>query len=142
MQKHQQVEPTYLISLEQAGLDILYAFMLADSHVDDREFNIIQKYLADEKVHRSALFNHEHSMHSEVNLTKEFAYLKSLDAETIKRRFKKAVASFRDWVKDDAEGPAFMQKTLDFAVSLVSADGKITPEEQELIDFIKKEWKL
>lgn len=142
MHKHFQVDPSHFVSLEQAGFDILYAFMLSDGQADEAEYDVIKKYLEEETLHYNALSIQEHSYYSESNLMKETAYLQTLNKDRLIRRFKKAVSSIQEWVHGDEEGIQYQKGLLQFALSLVQAGEKVTSEEQDLIDIIRKDWNL
>jgi uncharacterized tellurite resistance protein B-like protein len=136
------LEIPYLVSLEQAGFDVLYALMLSDGHGDESEFEIIKNYLHTDFVHKSCLFDEKHSFYGECNFTKEYQYLQSLDKNGLFRRFKKAVNSIAEWLKNAPNESKYKKELFDFCLKVIHADQKITPEEAELLEILKKEWHL
>ena len=51
------VEMTYLVTIEQASFDILYALMMADGQELDEEMEVVKSFLKQEHIHKSALFD-------------------------------------------------------------------------------------
>ena len=141
MKKH-SLDQNYLLTIEQAGFDILYAFMLADGRPEESEFEIIKDYLKTDFIHRSSLFNEKSTFFGECNFNREYAYLQSLDEQSLIRRFKKALSSFSEWINDESEGKNLKKELLDFSLKLIRADGKITDEEALYLNILEEEWKI
>ncbi|OHD57070.1 MAG: hypothetical protein A2Y33_09085 [Spirochaetes bacterium GWF1_51_8] len=135
-------EATYLVTLEQAGFDILYALMACDGHIDDNEIDVIKEFLHTERVKHSALFNYEKPYYGECNYLKERDYLKVLEQSALKRRFTKAVQMIAHWIQTDPNAMNFEKELTRFAVKMIMADGLLADAERELIDIIAKEWNL
>ena len=135
-------EQTYLLTIEQAGFDILYAFMLADGRAEESEFEIIKDYLSTDFIHKSSLFNEKSSFYGECNFNREYAYLQSLDEQSLKRRFKKALSSISEWIKEKSECEKIKKELFDFSLNLIQADGKITDEENKYLSILEEEWKI
>lgn len=135
-------EHTYLLTPEQAALDILYALMMADGNADESEFEVIKDFLKTEFARAGSLFNEKHSLFSGTNFAMEYAYLKGLDGKTLRSRFQKAVKSFGEWTSDHPEAGKLKNDIMDFALKLIAADGKLTPEEKELISVIGANWDI
>jgi hypothetical protein len=135
-------EATYLVTLEQAGFDILYALMAGDGHIDDREIDVIKEFLHSERVKHSALFNYEKPYYGECNYLKERDYLKELEPRWLRRRFEKAVKVMGGWLESGPDAEGFEKDLVEFSVKLIKADGIIAPEEKEMIEFLAREWRL
>ena len=135
-------EMTYLVTIEQAAFDILYALMLADGIIEDSEIEVIKDFLRQESIQNSHLFNHEKPYFGDCNHSKELEYLKSLDKEGLNRRFKKAVKSVKTWLAEGQASGSFQKNLFEFGEKMIAADGKIVPEEKELIEYIASEWEM
>lgn len=133
-------EPTYLVTPEQAGLDILYALMMADGRGTDGEYEHIRNYLRTEFAGQGALFNDRHSLYSESNFTREYAYLKTLKTDELQSRFRRAVRYFHDWMKDHPEGEKIRKNLLTFALDIICDDGSYTDGERACFEIMEKEW--
>jgi len=136
------VEMTYLVTIEQASFDILYALMMADGQELDEEMEVVKSFLKQEHIHKSALFDTKMPFYGECNHIKEFYYLRSLDKQSLERRFKKAVTSISEWIKEGDQANILKEDLITFALKLIAADGKISEEEKRYIDFIAAEWKI
>lgn len=133
---------TYLMTPEQAALDILYALMLADGHADDNEFEVIKDFLKTEFARSGSLFNEKHSLYSGTNFASEYAYLKTLDGKALRSRFMKAVAGFNEWIAGNPGADSIRKDLVDFSLKLITADGKLTDVERELVEIIAREWNM
>jgi uncharacterized tellurite resistance protein B-like protein len=140
--KNHSHDCTFISSLEQAGFDILYVFMLSDGNADESEFEVIRDYLRNDFIHKSSFFNENQTLFGECNFNKEFIYLQEMDRPTLQRRFNKAVSHINESLENHPDNVNFKQDILSFIDKMIIADSKISAEEQELLDILKKEWKI
>ena len=133
-------EHTFLLTPEQAALDILYMFMTADGQADEQEFDITKEYLKTDFARNGSLFNEKHSLYAGTNFNKEFAYLKTLDAKMLRSRYVRALKVFHEWLGEHPEAEKVKNELVQFALKIIAADGKLTSNEKELMETVKKEW--
>lgn len=135
-------EPTYLLTPEQAALDILYTLMMADGQAEESEFEVIKDYLKTEFARDGSLFNEKHSLYASTNFSKEFAYLKTLNVKMLRSRFLRALKSFQEWIAGHPEAEKVKKDLVEFSLKMIAADGKLTDEEKELVTIVGKEWQI
>ncbi|GAB4142605.1 MAG: hypothetical protein Fur0041_17700 [Bacteroidia bacterium] len=113
---------THTLNKPIAGYHLLMILSRVDGEFDKHEGDVIVNYLKDTfPIH--------------VNLDEEFDFLASLPKEALSEHFEKAMNDFYNDSTED-ERTHF----LDFAVKMVKADNKITPEENEYLNRLFTAW--
>ncbi|GEM_PF-5876003 len=110
------------MNLIQAGFDILCVFAISDGHLDEREDRIITEYL-------------QANFEGEFDIKNEFQFLISLNEKGLLRIVEEAAIFF-----DETTTMENKLSILDFCLDLSEADGKVTDEEFDLLNFVCEIW--
>ncbi len=119
-----------------AGLDVLYCLMTVDNEIHEKELKEIFRFLL--KAGFEIEDNHLRTRDADYeSLILKMGTLSSLSREALENRFVQS----SDFLQKNLN-QAQKEKFMDYALDMVAADGKILPEEKNLLDILAEKWEI
>ncbi len=122
--------------LIKAGLDVLYTLMSIDNEIHPSELKEIMKFLLkagfemENNQTKSREGDYEHFL-------LQMGTLSALDRDALTKRCQSSV----QYLKEQAN-QVQREKIIEYATTIILADGRISPEEKQLLEYIAGQWEI